>query len=362
MTAKPPIRPGSLGIIEGFFGRCWSWNERRDMARFSAHSGLGFYLYAPKSDSRLRRLWRQPWNDADLRALLELRRECQSLGLAFGVGLSPLELYREPGADACRALAEKVRYLNRLEPDCLCLLFDDMRGDLPALATNQIDLAHCAAEHSVAEQLILCPTYYSDDPVLEKVFGTRPAHYWETLGERLDSHIGIFWTGPTVCSDRYPAEHLLEVGARLKRQPILWDNYPVNDSSVKSQLLQLRGVDRSHGHLPALVGGHAINPMNQPYLSRIPLLSASEAYRLGDAYSPEHAFESACRALAEEPLATALIEDTPLFQDRGLGALTQAEQTRLRQRYQQWADDPMAREVVAWLNGEYAFDPACLTD
>lgn len=29
--------------------------------------------------------------------------------------------------------------------------------------------------------------------------------------------------------------------------------------------------------------------------------------------------------------------------------------------YSMLDDEPMAREVVAWLRGEYVFDPACLT-
>ena len=46
-----------LGIIEGFFGRPWSWTERADAVRFLRPHGYSFYLYAPKADSWLRRRW-----------------------------------------------------------------------------------------------------------------------------------------------------------------------------------------------------------------------------------------------------------------------------------------------------------------
>ena len=46
-----------LGLIEGFFGRPWSWSERAETIACLAPHGYRFYLYAPKSDSWLRRQW-----------------------------------------------------------------------------------------------------------------------------------------------------------------------------------------------------------------------------------------------------------------------------------------------------------------
>ena len=47
-----------LGIIEGFFGRPWTWAERTDAVRFLGPRGYGFHIYSPKADPRLRRRWR----------------------------------------------------------------------------------------------------------------------------------------------------------------------------------------------------------------------------------------------------------------------------------------------------------------
>src|SRR5690606_15582159 len=125
------------------------------------------------------------------------------------------------------------------QPDILCLLFDDMRGDIPHIARIQADLTRRATELSSASKVMLCPTYYSDDPVLEKVFGPRPQDYWPSLKREIDPEVDIFWTGPRVCSDSYPLAHLDEIAERLGRQPVLWDNYPVNDGAVKSRHLHL---------------------------------------------------------------------------------------------------------------------------
>lgn len=359
MTIHIPFQPG---VIEGFFGRCWSWQARIDAVEFLARNDYSFYIYAPKSDACLRSHWRDPWPAETLDELLTLRSHCRDLGVAFGIGLSPLELYREPASQGRAALQEKILYLNQLEPDILCLLFDDMRGDLPDLAHLQVELAHCAATWSRASHLILCPTYYSADPVLEKVFGQRPIDYWEVLGKKLDRQFDIFWTGPRVCSDTYPPEHLREVSALLQRKPFLWDNYPVNDSAVKSRFLQLRAVAAEHATLPGLVSGHAVNPMNQACLSRIPLLSLPRVFREGELYDPQQAFVDGCRAVCSGDLAAALIDDVVLFQDVGLDGLTETQRLGLLEKYQAWPDEACAQEVVAWLGEEYKFDPACLTE
>ena len=354
--------PSQLGVIEGFFGRSWSWQSRESYADFLASTGFHYYIYAPKDDAFLRKHWQENWPDIRFSQLQALRDIYRQHHIDFGLGLSPYELYREPYPERNLKLIKKIRQLNQLQPDLLCLLFDDMRGDLPHLAKVQCELVQCAAEHSSAKHIIFCPTYYSFDPVLEKVFGTRPEDYWMTLGRQIDPGIDIFWTGPKVCSTHYPAEHLQEVTELLQRQPFLWDNYPVNDGAVKSNILQLRAFDQSHSELQGKIAGHAVNPMNQSWLSRIPLMTLPQAYHEGPAYDPHQAFVNACHLLCGPALAGQIIEDIALLQDTGLNKLSIAEQQALIKRYQHFPNDPYAAEIIDWLNGGYQFDPACLTE
>ncbi len=44
-----------FGLIEGFYGRMWSWDDRMDWCRFLGAQKADFYLYAPKDDEHLRR-------------------------------------------------------------------------------------------------------------------------------------------------------------------------------------------------------------------------------------------------------------------------------------------------------------------
>jgi|SRR5690554_1114073 len=353
------VRPG---VIEGFFGRSWSWQNRKDYAEFLASSGYGYYIYAPKSDAHLRKHWRTPWPKATLAELHKLRDHYRQQQVAFGLGLSPYEIYLDSSADKYAQLRKKIDETNRLQPDILCLLFDDMRGDFPQLAQAQRNLIHFTAEHSNARQIIFCPTYYSFDPVLEKVFGNRPTDYWEALGRDIDPHIDIFWTGPKVCSEEYTRTHLQDVNSLLRRKVFLWDNYPVNDGAVKSKLLQLRAFGHTHSQLAELVSGHAVNPMNQPWLSRLPLLTLPRAYRENQNYNPDQAFIDSCYQLCEAPLARCLIEDIGLLQNNGLDKLDPEQRKTLRGKYAVFDNNPYAREIIDWLNDEYQFDPSCLTE
>lgn len=351
-----------LGVIEGFFGRSWSWEDRKNYAQFLALNKYNFYIYAPKSDKNLRMDWQQDWSAKTKEELINLRQFYRSANVDFGIGLSPHEIYLSDSRDQRAQLNQRIEQINQLAPDILCILFDDMRGDIPQLAQIQTDIAHQAAAISNAKKIIFCPTYYSFDPVLEKVFGTMPENYWQTFAQQLDKSIDIFWTGEKVCSAHYSAEHLTQVTELIGRKPFLWDNYPVNDGAVKSNLLQLRAFDQSHSQLADKVAGHAANPMNQPWLSQIPLASLPLAYREQTHYSASSAFTQICNNLCGAELAEQLQRDIYQLQDLGLKKLTQEERQNLRATYRQFHNNPYAQEILAWLNDEYQFDPACLTE
>lgn len=357
-----PGTPPNICVIEGFFGHAWSWRDRREYAPFLRDSEYRCYIYAPKDDPFIRKRWREDWPSETATEIEKLIDVYHREGLKIGVGLSPYEVYLNYDEAAREQLRVKIAALNAVGPDVLCILFDDMRGDVPDLARLQTEITHQIAEISTADRIIMCPSYYSFDPVLENLFGTMPDNYLQDLGRWVDREIDIFWTGPRICSDDYPDSHLLEVNKRLQRKPFLWDNYPVNDGAQKSQFLHLRAFENRSHRLRELTAGHAVNPMNQAWLSRIPLRTLPVAYSQGEAYCAETAFTAACRELCRDEVAAHLEEDLGAFQDIGLQGMTGESRQHLIAKYRKFPDDPCAREIVAWLNGDYAFDPACLTD
>jgi hypothetical protein len=348
-----------LGIVEGFFGRQWDWQARKDVAGFLAAQRFNSYIYAPKNDGYFRKQWYAPCPDEHLLNLQNFSNHVRQLGLDFGIGLSPFEVYRDFSAVNRAALQNKIAQINEIAPQTLCILFDDMMGNLGDLARVQLDIADLILRTSTAQSFIVCPTYYSDDPLLVRHFGEKPQHYLEDLCRGLDSRIKVFWTGPKVISSSYPREHLENVAARLNRKPLLWDNYPVNDAKRLTSFLHLHAFTGRTRELAGLVSGHLANPMNQALLSQIPLHSLAALYA-DTAYQPQQAFIKACTSLCPPPLADALIQDADIFQQDGLEAFSAQQKASLIRKYSE-LNHPMAEEVCAWLRGEFAFDPACLT-
>ena len=341
-----------LGIVEGFFGRPWSWAARAEAVAFLAPHGYLFYLYAPKADAYLRRRWQEPHPEDELARLLAFRETCRAHGVRFGIGLTPFELQLHAERDWQDRMAAKLAALAPLKPDDLAILFDDMKGDVPDLAERQAAIVHFAAERSGASRILTCPSYYSDDPILDVAFGQRPAFYLEQLGRRLDPAIAIMWTGEEVCAREFTPGHLARVAEALQRKPFLWDNYPVNDGARMSQHLHLRAFTGRPASIAPLITGHGVNPASQPVLSRIPLLTLAESYRAGESYEYGAAFDRAARAVLGEAFAERVRRDLLALQDRGLDRLGERRKA-LAERYAAFAH-PAAREILAWLDGHWA--------
>lgn len=360
MDKKKDKRSPYLGLIEGFFGRSWSFAARHDYAEFLQNNGYHFYIYAPKDDPYLRKVWQEDWPPEIFAQLQALINRYKSLDLDFGLGLSPFEIYKNYDSSTRKSLETKITRLNQLGIDILCVLFDDMCGDVPDLAQTQIQIIRDILCLTTAKKVIICPTYYSFDPVLEKVFSAMPKGYFQDLAEGLPPHVDIFWTGPKVCSQEYPESHLKEVTQLLGRKPFLWDNYPVNDGVKICKFLHLKAFENRPASLAKVTAGHAVNPMNQAWLSRIPLYSLPRSYAQGLAYNPQKTLQEALKQLCEKNLAQQILQDIDILNTQGLDRINPVKNNELIQQYN-CGNSPYAEEIIAWLRGEYTFDPACLT-
>jgi hyaluronoglucosaminidase len=351
-----------LGVIEGFFGTPWGDAARLAYAPFLKERGFEFYIYAPKTNRLLRRQWREPLPAAELAQLAALAAGYRKAGLRFGIGLTPFELHHDYSASARQALRSKVEQLNSIGVDILCVLFDDMHGAVPQLAQLQARAVTDIANWTTAQSLIFCPTYYSDDPMLGRVFGPPPEHYLEDLGAALDPAVAVFWTGEQVCASGYSDAHLERIAGRLGRQPFIWDNHIANDGRDRCSHLFLDIAATGWSLNRERVAGLAINPMNQPALSRLPLAAYAPRFLGASPASTETSFESLARSLCGAALGAELAADCDLFQNQGIAALDASAKNSLIARFSRYEPERCAVEVVSWLRGEYGFDPQCLLE
>lgn len=349
-----------LGIIEGFYGKPWSWGERSGYVSFMKQHGYSYYIYAPKSDVYMRRKWRDPFPAALEEKLTKLSVQFRAAGIDFGVGFSPYEIYLSPfNLETKSHLQDRLNAFNRIGVNKLCILMDDMKGNVEDLAKKQIEILNWISVNSKAKEIIFCPTYYSDDPVLEKLYGKMPENYFNDLNKSLDSKISVFWTGDLVCSKGYTEEYLKTTSEKLGRKPMLWDNYPVNDGPRMCKFLHLAPFENRPASIAKYLTGHTVNPMNQAALSKIVMLTLVDSYEQGDKYNPEKSFKRAAQTVTNKDFAELLIRDLELFSVKGLEAITDGEKYDLKNDYTAFFGshtndtDKAAREIVEWLDGAF---------
>jgi hyaluronoglucosaminidase len=342
-----------LGIIEGYFGRCWSWANRAAVVSRLAPAGYRFFHYAPKIDAKLRRDWQILHNGEEALAISQFSKFCQAHHIYFGMGLTPYGAHLDFDAAAQDVLKAKLAQFDSWGIDDLAILFDDMRGDFDDLAERQAEIVAFAIANSKASRFFMCPSYYSNDPVLDRVFGTRPKNYLETLGRLIDPSVAIYWTGEEVCSPEISCGHARSMADQLGRKVALWDNYPVNDGPRMSQYLHLRAFTGRPANLGQEISHHAINPASQPILSCIPALTLPLCYARGDDYRYGEAFMETATAVCGPELAAMLQANFLTFQQSGLDRMEAETKAKLREKYAA-LDHPAAQEVVDWLDSGYA--------
>jgi hypothetical protein len=277
------------GVVEGFYGPPWSHQDRVNILRFEGAHSMNVYYYAPKDDPYHRKLWRQPYPVEAQQRLGELVAAAQHNFVDFCFAISPgLSMAYSSDRDF-QVLTNKLEYVGALGVSCFALFLDDVpqdlqdpqdRGQFKTLAQAHVYLTNKLYKHlkerSAANRLTLTPTTYTNE------WGNRD--YVQELGAGVDPGVSIVWTGPKVFSPAITVEQAREWGGYLHRPPLVWDNYPVNDSTPWCRYLgPLIGRDQ---HLPSVTRGLFSNPMIEPHASMIPLQTAADYLWNAAAYDP----------------------------------------------------------------------------
>ncbi|HEY7221556.1 MAG TPA: beta-N-acetylglucosaminidase domain-containing protein [Candidatus Binatia bacterium] len=296
------------GIVEGFFGQPWSMAHRRRLFAFGAARGMNTYLYAPKDDPYHRKLWRQPYPKTKWRELLRLIRAAQTQRIDFVYGFHPGERLYFGDDRAVGILLRKARRFYDAGVRTFAVLFDDIPsrlGDPRDRGAFKNSLARAEgtwlakiiaaqpASWSVVEWWI-CPSYYSEDVLLERVFGQFEPDFLETLAQDLPPNIPCFWTGPSVVSKTITLAHVRCIAGKIKRPLLLWDNYPVNDLSMRDEL-HIGPLTGRDPRLPQAVYGYLNNPLLQEELSFIPLATCFDYARTPAKYQAESSWTKIVR-------------------------------------------------------------------
>jgi len=257
------------GVLEGFYGRPWTWDERVGVAQYCAERGMTHYVYAPKDDPKQREDWRIPYTEDEL---AQFRRIATEGGLVLGCAVSPgLSIDYGSGEDRALLMA-KIESLVDAGAGLIGLQLDDI-PNRPGLGREHGELTAWLFEHLDGRaELTMCPTEY---------VGVQASPYLSALADLVPEEVPIQWTGMLVVNETITvADAEARAAALGGRKPSLWDNYPVNDGLMSDQLFvgPLRGRDAA---LLDACDGYMANALVQPRAGCLPLASIA-AWLRGD--------------------------------------------------------------------------------
>jgi hyaluronoglucosaminidase len=277
MLADPTFQ--RRGIVEGFFGPPWSMFHRATLFEFGQKRGMNTYLYAPREAAKHR--------------------------VDFVYGFHPGKGLHFGAAEPLGWLLNKAKGLYDAGVRTFAVLFDDIPSHLEFPEDKKsFDGSLAKAEGLWLKKILdeqpnswnevewwICPSYYTEDPLLARTFGAFEPSFLETLGEHMPETVSCFWTGPSVVSKSISLAHMRKVKKALRHPIILWDNYPVNDltMSMEMHLSPLTGRDP---RLPEQVYGYMNNPLLQEALSFIPLATCFDYAANPRGYNPEASWEA----------------------------------------------------------------------
>ena len=278
--------------------------HRAAMFEFGAARGMNTYLYAPKDDPYHRAKWQRPYPQKIWKEMLRLIRSAQKYKIDFVYGFHPGKGLRFGDDKPVRSLLAKAARFYDAGVRTFAILFDDIPSRLEyaedrkkfggSLARAEgAWLATILDRQPAAREDVewwICPSYYTDDPLLARVFGKFEPNFLEKMAEHLPPAVACLWTGPKVVCKKITLADARRVARRIKRRLILWDNYPVNDLSMSGEM-HLSPLTGRDPRLPDLFYGYLNNPLLQESLSFIPLATCFDHAAHPAAYDPEKSWE-----------------------------------------------------------------------
>lgn len=259
------------GIIEGFYGIPWTFEERKSMIKFLPQIGMNQYIYAPKDDPFHNKKWREPYPKDQLEKIKVLADLSKENGIDFTWAIHPgqnpfdFDKYEEE----IEKIFAKYGSLLEVGVKSFGLCMDDIdkniafekRFDHMKLIKDLADFVY----DKTGENLYFVHPWYNDDWIDEKGYD------YEKLLKNIEN-INIMWTGNQVVA---PISHKSneKFTERIGKKPYIWFNWPVNDYRPDEIFLE---VFEFYDSREINFEGFYLNPMNQAETSKISIYKPNE--------------------------------------------------------------------------------------
>ena len=289
-AASVPLR----GVVEGFYGKEWTAEERADVLGFCHSSNLNAYIYAPKDDPYHRMKWREPYPAKKLVKLKNLVAVAQQNNVRFIFAVSPgldLNYHGAKGEEDFGLLMRKLDAMYQIGVRDFAIFFDDLKdkinrhyenGKAQAGFLNRVQKELRGRYRDVASLLTVPTEYYRFDMLGDSGEATG---YTKDFADTLNKEIIVLYTGDGVVCDGISEESYQAASKIYGRELGIWWNYPVNDYDVtpdsnhKRKRKARRNTKLALGAIEKLPASHApaifFNPMSQYNMSKIALATGA---------------------------------------------------------------------------------------
>lgn len=294
------------GVVEGFYGTPWSFEDRADIIDFCRRNNLNSYIYAPKDDPYHRDKWRKPYPADKLNELRNLVAIAKKNSVRFIFAVSPgldLNYKGAKGEEDFRLLIRKLDTMYQIGVRDFAIFFDDLKDDKGRHHENGKDQGeflnrvqkNLHSRYKDVAPLITVPTEYFYEDMIK---GDNVKPYTRDLAATLDPKIVVLYSGRGVVCDGITDAELAKVNKIFGREMGIWWNYPVNDYSLtpdgnRNVKLALGAIEK----LPsAKMTAIFFNPMEQVQLSKIALATGAIYSNNPATYDDTQAWNEVLRA------------------------------------------------------------------
>lgn len=225
-----------IGYIEGYYGRLFSWENRKLIIKSLHKNKMNTYFYAPKEDICHRLCWRKKYSKKwrlDFREFIQFSKINNIkivAGIAPGLDFNFKDLHNislnNDNSDF-GLLLKKAKQLLADGAASIALMLDDIPNDFEKKFGVEVSegtyhgiLANKLSD-KLGQNIFFVPRVYADELISDD------PTYLKDLSRTLNPIIKVFYCGKNVVAKSY--KNYRKIAKILPNDIIIWDNFYAND-------------------------------------------------------------------------------------------------------------------------------------